>query len=190
MIRSLLACVFLFLMAMSAWASDGTTVNAGATQSINAHSVCKRVTNYAGASVYVPTTSASEWASFYGAPPSAVSVSACPPTCGGFSHGGFCWYYGGSGQSCTDVCASRGGTTNGVVTHTGSSGTMANCIAVAQGLGVTYSTANDGGIGGGMGFAGCLKYAMWGASMLYRMVEPTTQAAPPADIYRVCSCVQ
>lgn len=189
--RPLLACVVLILMTASAWASDGTTVNAGATQDITAHSVCKRVTNNAGVSVYVPTTSAAEWASFYGAPPSAVSVSACPPTCGGFSHGGYCWYLSAVQQSCTTACASRGGTTVGTINYTGTSGSLANCASVAQGLGVSYSNAIDFSTTNYTG-VGCFS-SISGGNLVRDVYLATNQDAIlswSGNARRICSCVQ
>jgi hypothetical protein len=81
--------ILLALAAFPAWASDGTTINAGATQDITAFSVCKRVTNGASASLYVPTKSAAEWSSFYDHPPSGVTVLNCP-TGGKWVWGGWC----------------------------------------------------------------------------------------------------
>lgn len=43
---------------------------------INAWGVCYVVTNYVGPTKFVPTTSASEWSSFYSAPGTAT-LSAC-----------------------------------------------------------------------------------------------------------------
>ena len=70
------------LVAGVAIASDSFTVAYGANQSITSFSVCKKVTNGSptGLSVYVPNTTAAEWASFYGSPPAGVSVSACVTT--------------------------------------------------------------------------------------------------------------
>lgn len=91
--RALAAILALCAFSTLVWASDGTTVNAGATQDITAFSVCKRVTNGAGASLYVPTTSAGEWASFYNAPPTGVTAGLCV-----VSGTGYCWGYNTSGQ--------------------------------------------------------------------------------------------
>lgn len=32
-----------------------------------------------------------------------------PTPCGGYESGGYCWYYGGLGQSCNTACATHGG---------------------------------------------------------------------------------
>ncbi len=72
-----LAIVFSFSAFLEA--SDSSTVTHGANQSITAHSTCRRVTNNSttGLSVYVPTVSSAEWASFYTNPPSGVVANAC-----------------------------------------------------------------------------------------------------------------
>jgi hypothetical protein len=185
--RLLPGCAFLFLMAVSAWASDGTTVNAGATQDITAHSVCKRVTNNAGVSVYVPTTSAPEWASFYGAPPSTVSVSACPPTCGGFSLGGYCWYTGALGQSCDTICSTRGGSTSGTINYVGSGGSLANCVAVVQGLGLSALSPSDNN----QAFYHQVGCARTSHGFVVRGISGTTNyTSVMASASRFCSCAQ
>ena len=60
-------------------ASDAITVAYGTNQSITAFTICKKVTNSSptGLSVYVPNTSAGEWASFYGSPPTGVTAGTC-----------------------------------------------------------------------------------------------------------------
>ena len=75
------------LVAGVAVASDSFTVAYGTNQSITAFAICKKVTNSSptGLSVYVPNTTAAEWASFYGSPPSGVSVGQCSATCGAFT---------------------------------------------------------------------------------------------------------
>lgn len=72
------------LVAGIAVASDSFTVAYGSNQNITAFSICKKVTNSSptGLSVYVPNTTAAEWSSFYGSPPSGVSAGQCIATCG------------------------------------------------------------------------------------------------------------
>lgn len=73
--------IIAFLLASAALleASDNSTVNYGANQSVTAHSTCRTVTNNSGTglSVYVPTQTSAEWASFYGSPPSGVAIGSC-----------------------------------------------------------------------------------------------------------------
>jgi hypothetical protein len=51
--------------------------------------------------------------------------------CAGDLVGGYCWYLGGSGDSCTTVCSSHGGYNAATASYAGSSGSNANCQAVA-----------------------------------------------------------
>ncbi|WP_236619925.1 FG-GAP repeat protein [Micavibrio aeruginosavorus] len=56
-----------------------------------------------------------------------------PPTCGGVVVGTYCWYYGGDGQSCNTVCASRGGCNATGLSY--AAGSTANCTAVLDAIG-------------------------------------------------------
>ena len=120
-------------------------------------------------------------------------------SCAGIPLGGYCWYWGGAGQSCDTGCASHGGCDpSGIETYTGSSGTDANCLAVIQALGATtvasvYAAAS--------GQAGCMqgvlkiKYFLWifvYPDNLRSVTSPTTcsSAALNSDHNRVCSCRQ
>lgn len=73
--------IFLILgfLVFIAEASDNSTVNYGANSNITAFSTCKKVTNGSATelSVYVPTQTSDEWASFYSNPPSGVTISSC-----------------------------------------------------------------------------------------------------------------
>src|SRR3989344_4596462 len=73
------ACLLGFAVILEA--SDNSTVNFGANQSITAFSTCKKVTNGSatGLNVYVPTQSDAEWASFYTNPPSGITIGSCGP---------------------------------------------------------------------------------------------------------------
>src|SRR3989344_5684114 len=71
------ACLLGFAVILEA--SDNSTVNFGANQSITAFSTCKKVTNGSatGLNVYVPTQSDAEWQSFYMNPPSGIIIESC-----------------------------------------------------------------------------------------------------------------
>jgi hypothetical protein len=77
---------FALLAALTAasllYASDGSSVATTATQTITAHGVCKKVTNSSstGKTVYVPTQSVAEWASFYTNPPAGITLGSCCDT--------------------------------------------------------------------------------------------------------------
>src|SRR3989344_3773352 len=77
--RILGTLIILSFLILIAEASDNSTVNYNTNSNITAFSTCKKVTNNSGTglSVYVPTQSSAEWASFYTNPPAGVSVSSC-----------------------------------------------------------------------------------------------------------------
>lgn len=72
-----LLCLAFLFASVGVSASDGYTVNPSTYSDITAHSTCKRVTNAAANSVYVPTTYAGEWSSFYTYPPAGVTIANC-----------------------------------------------------------------------------------------------------------------
>ena len=63
------------------YASDSSSVTHSVTQSITAFGVCKKVTNSSptAKTVYVPTQSSAEWASFYSNLPAGVTAASCGP---------------------------------------------------------------------------------------------------------------
>jgi hypothetical protein len=68
---------------------------------------------------------------------SSVIETLSPASCAGAGQvvGGHCWYLGGWGQSCTEVCAATGGTYDTATsTFAGSEGSDANCVAIMQAL--------------------------------------------------------
>lgn len=130
--------VFLALLSVLAFASDSTTITNGQTLDINAHGVCKRVTNNSGQSQYVPTVSSGEWSSFYNSTHTGVTIIDCPAACGGYSYGGYCWYFDSSSNVCDTTCSSHGGC-NDFAT---SSYAVTNCAALALAItGYSYSAA-------------------------------------------------
>ena len=81
-VECLAACLLGFAVILEA--SDNSTVNFGANQSITAFSTCKKVTNGSGTglNVYVPTQSDAEWQSFYTNPPYRLSTYKPAPMTG------------------------------------------------------------------------------------------------------------
>lgn len=134
-------CLALFVLAflpVTAFSADMYSVNSGATVQINEHGVCQRITNShaSGRPIMVPTRTATEWTTFRNNRPGGVAIANCPSGCGGASVGGYCWYVGGQGQSCTTVCSSRGGVNMaGTKDYAGSGGNLTRCKAVASALG-------------------------------------------------------
>lgn len=162
-------------------ASDNYTVNSGANQNITAHSECRKVTNNSAtnASVYVPTQTATEWESFYTNPPAGVTIASC---CAGASVGGFCWYLGSAGQSCTSVCAARGGYNAVTRSYAGSDGTDARCKAVLAALGRTGTLVRGWtNYGIGCGYSGS-------RPIRYAAPYTTTAGATAPGRQRACAC--
>jgi hypothetical protein len=72
-----LATICVLLMSHPARATDSYVIADGATQTINEFSVCQKVTNSTGHTIYVPTLASAEWSSFRTHVPSGVSLSSC-----------------------------------------------------------------------------------------------------------------
>lgn len=125
------------------------------------------------------------------ATPTPTPTLTPTPTC--IPHGGYCWRLSGLDQSCTDLCSSHGGVTDGHINYTGyPTGTWANCQTVALLFNPSASIesqvvlpapgAHDGGIG-------CYKWI--GDGSVWREVEwgeSTTHNSAYWWGYRICSC--
>lgn len=109
-------------------------------------------------------------------------------TCGsgGVAVNSVCWYYGAAGESCTTVCASRGGYNSATLTYVGSGGSAANCGAVMDALGVA-GTGNATAQGCGLAI-GCY-YDTTTAPNRFLCTSPATNTG---DSYgfgrRICAC--
>ena len=103
-------------------------------------------------------------------------------TCAGQLVGGYCWYQGANGESCTAACAGHGGYNDATRTYAGSAGSNANCQAVIDALGVpgtAVTTDNSCGIG-----VGC-----YDTGGLYRCTKTTTDPnSSSTGLYRMCAC--
>lgn len=123
----------------------------------------------------------------------AYSLTINFPPCAGYSYAGYCWYAAASfGVSCDTTCSSHGGNnSNGTINYVGSGGSLANCQAVANGLGydgsfeVTTQTCTYGD--------GCVAGDIDLYDLIYLCTSPaTTTAATGADfgsnVVRICSC--
>jgi hypothetical protein len=150
-------------------ASDNSTVNFGANQSITAHSTCKKVTNNSttGLSVYVPTESSEEWNSFHTNPPSGVVIGACETVC---PNGGtavafqVCRYSSSgvftvpSGVTKMTITAVGGGGGFGSIDHShwngyggGGGGGVIKTMTVTPGQVISFSVGGGGNSIGGWG---------------------------------------
>lgn len=182
--RIIIATLLVLLCSM-AIASDSTTIPNGQTVDINAHGVCKRVANNSGQSQYVPTVSSGEWSSFYSTSHAGVTIIDCPAGCSGFSYGGYCWYAGSAGQSCTTVCASHGGCSEAGVNLGGSDGAI--CLVVVNAIfNTSYTYPGWPWADGGLHY-GCWKSTV-GAQAPY--FGTGTCATSYGFAKRVCACIE
>lgn len=132
-----LITLILLSFALILEASDSTSVSYGGNAIITAFSTCRSVTNNSstGLSVYVPTVSDAEWASFYGSPPSGVSASVCAscnlPWGGSINHGESVTAYStNSSTNCAAVSETRtctNGTLSGSYTYSSCSAPAPTC---------------------------------------------------------------
>lgn len=193
------AILAVLLLAMIAF-PDGALaqierVDVGQTKTIDAHGVCKKVTNTGGASFPVFFNTAAEWTAFRNNKPGNASLAECGPTCGGTLVGGYCWYSNPfdsgvtGGDNCNTFCATRGGCNlAGMRNYAGSSGTNQNCLAVINALGIggsSVSTVN------GSTNRGCYKVI----NTVFRMTGSNTTCEgapgpgfPGALNNRPCAC--
>ena len=185
--------LFLFILVLigtsSAFAADMYSVNSGATVQINEHGVCQRITNShsSGRPIMVPTKTATEWTTFRNNRPAGVGMAACPPVCSGVSVGGYCWYLGAAGQSCTQVCSSRGGVNiAGTRNYAGSGGTNAQCLSVLNALGQTGGV-NQSPCADGMQYTGCIRYSFFFGNIRCTGAA-TTDVGSYSAALRACAC--
>lgn len=181
-----------------ALALDQCRIPAGQTYRIDEWGTCRNVKNNNGNDVNVPTKTSGEWNSggnsFLGASPPGMAMSSCAcgesgscvgssGGCAGSCVGGYCWYYGGDGQSCDTVCSGHGGCNlSGTKDYAGSGGTNQHCADVLYALrGQTYSIAL------GTHTLGC---TISGSNTASRGLSPytTTCAASYGASNRACAC--
>ena len=110
------ASILIFLLVvLIVYALSSYRINNGTAQTINEWGTCRRVTNSAGADIFVPTNTLAEWNSFISNHPPAVSVGSC---CGDGSCNngagcdtcpadcGVCTYCGDGGCNNVETCSS------------------------------------------------------------------------------------
>jgi len=191
--------LILFLCATCANAQVGTPIPSGQTVTVDAHGECRQVTNPGSGTRMVFTSTAPEWTSFIDNP-NGLTMAACAAIdgapCGldgqGVGVGGYCWYLGGGGQSCTQVCASRGGVNmEGTRDFAGSGGTLENCMTVQTALNMPGSaTTNVACVGSeGRGHGCSMRTGGSGLGKRYRCYEPETKADDSIYYFRrFCAC--
>lgn len=113
----------------------------------------------------------------------APAASCAPPECDADT-GGFCWFLGDYGQSCTHVCASAGRTYDtATATFAGDAGSDSNCLSVLNDLGVAAGSVSDETCFSG---AGCI--ARPGSATPARCTSPATTGSGSDPGFRACAC--
>ena len=98
-----------------------------------------------------------------------------------------CWFLGGVGQSCTEVCTSKALVYDEKTrTVAGSDGTMDNCMTLQNILGVLVGGCQPLLCTDGLGCS----YDTDAKTPLYCTSPPTTADAANGVIERVCACMQ
>lgn len=125
--------------------------------------------------------------------PTATPVVVQPAACGsgGFRYRDICFYIGGLNQSCTAVCAARGGVHPATRTLIGSLGARSHCHQVATAFGYTSYAGQPPTNGQGAGSAngsGCAARA--NGRYVWDSAVTTQQDARDSLSRRLCSCSQ
>jgi hypothetical protein len=106
--------------------------------------------------------------------------------CNGTSVGGFCWFLGASGASCTATCEAAGLVYDeiGTAVYAGSDGTAAQCHEVLVALGATQAAStSDVDCGAGLG---CV--AAENGLPSHCVDFPTNPGAGETGLLRACAC--
>lgn len=112
-------------------------------------------------------------------------AGAAPPTCSGTEVGGFCWYLGTDGQSCTTVCTGKGGYNVATNTYAGGGGSIGNCEAVLAALSAPGSSPASTSCSFTDNLGCELRSGtQWG----YCGVSATSASATVGNWARVCAC--
>lgn len=107
---------------------------------------------------------------------------ATESSCAGEVVGGYCWYRA-SGVSCDSICSTHGGYNEATRTYAGSDGTNANCVEVADAIGMGAGPVTDIDAGGTTDGWGCIEDAG-----RLRHEFPTNSTANHPSIERACAC--
>lgn len=168
-------------------AADSYEIDFDTTVEINEHAVCRKFynNNPTGSGVFVSTKTLAEYNSFINNLPPGVKECGCDAVIVGAQ----CWHYGGSNQSCDDVCASYDGYNAATRTYAGSGGTNANCAAVLDALGAPGGGVSTvgGGLSGAQRYAGC-QYDDGKAAERLRGTDLTESDRALNNHLRACAC--
>lgn len=130
-------------------------------------------------------------------PPPTLGPPAEPepePPCDGVRSGGACWYLGGAGLACAEVCAGHGGFAPegaGIVGTPAQGGSLEGCTAVLEALEALASPVTPGFRDDGLGL-GCHvgANAAAGPAAWWLSAPDLSPAAAGITIRIACSCVR
>lgn len=131
-------------------------------------------------------------------PPDTPSVPDTPaqpePPCDGVRSGGACWYLGGAGLACDEVCASHGGFAPegaGIVGTPAQGGSAEGCTAVLEALDALATPVSEGFRDDGLGL-GCHLFANAAAAPAawWLSAPDLSPAAAGISVRIACSCVR
>ena len=117
-----------------------------------------------------------------------------PPECGGALLDGICWYLGGDGEACNDVCATRGGFDPAATEWVGTpdqGGSIESCTAVLDVLGELPGVVTEGFRPDELGFGCHVFLDAAGAASAWWLTAPEFSPAvfdPSARL--ACGCLR
>lgn len=122
-------------------------------------------------------------------PPAAIEIYDYTASgCSGYSHGGYCWYYGSFNESCTAVCAGHGGYNATGTEAFGSNGGSPPCINILlPALDAGIVSNNPGQCWNGKGL-GCYTYENGGTIASHCTSVSTSETDFDGDVRRACAC--
>lgn len=171
--------IFFFILGsnLSQAADSYTLIYQDTPLTVDEHSTCKKLyNNHASTSdIYVPTKTTGEWAAFRTNLPTGVTMCSCDAQLVAES----CWYYGGSNESCDDLCSSYGGYDAATATYAGS--VDANCEEILDALSAPAGTLNTNADD-----YGCYYQDL--KSERIRGTDPTVSNSSAANTFRACAC--
>lgn len=120
-----------------------------------------------------------------------IEIVEPPLACDGDVLGGACWWFGGNGESCDEVCDGKGGYVDATRTYAGSDGSDTNCGSVMTTIDPFHApgdTVTPVSSFGGSGTLGCgSDYT--GVATTYRVHGGATNAtAQVGNFRRACAC--
>jgi hypothetical protein len=115
-------------------------------------------------------------------PSGSAKGTSTSATCAGTIVGGYCWYAGADGNSCTIACSAHGGYNAATQSYAGSAtGSDTNCLAVLVALNLGAGAISDFAFGGFGCFAGSNTSRFWSTN-------PADASTSANNNLRACAC--